>query len=397
MERFLLLIAHENDRRLITQLLDPHFETLVSSQSEALHEQFDLAILDEPSATKFAREIQARKERERPLHLPFLLISQKHDLNIATAHLQGAMDDVLWIPTERAFFLARINTLLRSRRLSKEVVLQKEVVEALSREKDDLLRVASHDLKAPAATARMAAKMLLEEDLDDEERTKLAKSVLDASDRQLDLLKRILDMDRIEQGRIGIERHPCDPIALLRKSIDNHALDAEKKIIAVKLGAKAPTASCLLDPSQMEQVFDNLLSNAIKYSYPETTITVSVAQNGAHLEMSFSDEGLGIKPEDTERIFDKFVRISKPTGGEVSTGLGLAIAKKIVELHDGQIRVDSKVGQGSTFTVRLPLESLTQRQTFEIDQSRSCHQQDALRLFVKAESALQLESLQTAG
>jgi signal transduction histidine kinase len=316
---------------------------------------------------------------------------------MATAHLQGGMDDVLWIPTERAFFLARINTLLRSRRLSKEVVLQKEVMEVLSREKDDLLRVASHDLKAPAATARMAAKMLLEEDLDSEERTKLAKSVLDASDRQLDLLKRILDMDRIEQGRIGIERYACDPIALLRKSIENHALDAKKKNMEVKLDAKAPTASCLLDPSRMEQVFDNLLSNAIKYSYPGTKITVSVAQNEDHLEMLFSDEGLGIKPEDTERVFDKFVRISKPTGGEASTGLGLAIAKKIVELHEGQIRVDSKVGQGSTFAVRLPAESLNQRQTAELDQSRSCHQHDALRLFVKAESPLHFESLQTAG
>ena len=110
------------------------------------------------------------------------------------------------------------------------------------------------------------------------------------------------------------------------------------------------------DHSRIGQVLDNLISNAIKYSPPGSSIHVSLGRKGTMAEIRVTDEGPGIEPKEQERLFGEFQKMStKPTGGEKSTGLGLAIARRMVEAHNGTIGVESMPGSGSTFKFMLPL------------------------------------------
>jgi signal transduction histidine kinase len=112
------------------------------------------------------------------------------------------------------------------------------------------------------------------------------------------------------------------------------------------------------DPRKIEQVMENLLSNAIKFSPPGTTVTMTLIPMGAQVRIEVRDQGPGIPEAEQGKLFQPFQRTSvKPTGGEESSGLGLAIARRIVEAHGGRIGVESVVGSGSTFFVNLPLLS----------------------------------------
>jgi len=107
----------------------------------------------------------------------------------------------------------------------------------------------------------------------------------------------------------------------------------------------------------MTQVVDNLLGNAFKFSHRDSKVVLGAREQGGELEIWVEDEGVGIPPEDLDRIFEEFTKGgSRPTAGESSTGLGLAIVKRIVELHGGRVSVESEVGKGTTFTIRMPLK-----------------------------------------
>ncbi|MBU4444596.1 ATP-binding protein, partial [bacterium] len=104
------------------------------------------------------------------------------------------------------------------------------------------------------------------------------------------------------------------------------------------------------------QVLDNLVTNAIKFSYPNTTVTISARKINDNVEISVADQGQGIPEGEISKIFKEFSKTSvRPTAGEKSTGLGLAIARKIIEAHQGTISVASKVGKGTTFMIDMPI------------------------------------------
>lgn len=130
---------------------------------------------------------------------------------------------------------------------------------------------------------------------------------------------------------------------------------AESKHLALTFeGGTIPTLS--FDQGRIEQVLDNLIMNAVKFSHPDTAITVSVALEGEHVVTSVIDHGPGIPPNELPVIFKAFTKTSvKPTGGEKGSGLGLTIAKRIIEEHGGEIAVTSSSGEGATFRFTLPV------------------------------------------
>jgi two-component system sensor histidine kinase/response regulator len=137
----------------------------------------------------------------------------------------------------------------------------------------------------------------------------------------------------------------------------NRLIAARKKILVdLNLGPDLPAVEA--DPRKIEQVMENLLSNAIKFSPPGTTVTMNLKPMGAQVRIEVRDQGPGIPEAERGKLFQPFQRTSvKPTGGEKSSGLGLAIARRVVEAHGGRIGVESEVGVGSTFFVNLPLHS----------------------------------------
>ncbi|MBK1735343.1 hypothetical protein CKO15_08615 [Halorhodospira abdelmalekii] len=240
--------------------------------------------------------------------------------------------------------------------------LQKRNVELsrVNEVKNYFLSMAAHDLRNP-----VSAICTLSDFLSDEAAGKLeAKqanfiaAIQKSSRFMLNLLDELLDIARIEAGRLEINKRPSDISALVAECVELNRVLAGKRGITVDLLApSAALPSIDLDAVKIQQVVHNLISNAIRYSPDDSTVTVGIAMRGEAVEVSVSDHGPGIPADELEKLYKPFSRTSvKPLDGEKSTGLGLAIAHKIVLEHRGKAWVESVVGKGSTFYFSLPLQ-----------------------------------------
>jgi hypothetical protein len=220
-----------------------------------------------------------------------------------------------------------------------------------------LLGVVAHELRGPLALLKGFSEVLLE-DVDKVDRDSMIKylgSVNTTVVRMFTLLNELLDVTSIELGQILLTTEAVD----LRDIIEAHAkgynfISRKKDII---LTASLPTTAllCSCDISKISQVISNFIDNAIKYSAPHSVIEVIGRQQASTIWVGVKDQGPGVKPEEMQHLFKNFGRTSsRPTGGEKSTGLGLAICKKIIEAHQGEIGVQPNPDQGSTFWFSLP-------------------------------------------
>jgi two-component system sensor histidine kinase/response regulator len=175
------------------------------------------------------------------------------------------------------------------------------------------------------------------------------------SEFMLGLVNDLLDVAKIESGKVNLDLKPVDLSALAEENVALNRLLAEKS--GVKLALKRPDdlPTLTLDRPKIWQVFNNLLSNAMKFSQPGTLTTVELSRVAGGVTINVRDQGAGIPPNEMELLFKPFSHgTTRPVEGERCSGLGLVIVKKIVESHGGTIKVESKVGAGSTFTVFLP-------------------------------------------
>ena len=143
---------------------------------------------------------------------------------------------------------------------------------------------------------------------------------------------------------------------LIDERVGIATVNAQRKKITLSTDLQK-VSNCMFDAERFRQVADNLITNAIKFSPAETNIHLTCQEIGNSIEIAVSDQGPGIPPEEIDKLFGAFQTLStRPTGGEKSTGLGLSIAKQIVDSHGGNIEVESKIGIGTTFVVRIPIE-----------------------------------------
>ncbi|MCR9140907.1 MAG: HAMP domain-containing histidine kinase [bacterium] len=226
--------------------------------------------------------------------------------------------------------------------------------------KNHLMGMAAHDIRAPVGIMMGFSQILL---ADSEEFTEQQSVFLEKIRKQgegvLGLLDDLLTLSQTESGSLTLDPAEFDLTELLRELIESNRIIAEKKRIVLD-DRLAEYPQFYADRERLAQVFNNLIGNAVKYSPAETTARISLdpGADGEGVLVTVVDQGLGIPPDDIEKIFRPFHRTAnRPTGGEKSTGLGLSIVKRIVEAHDGTIRVESEVGKGSRFTVELPIRS----------------------------------------
>lgn len=229
----------------------------------------------------------------------------------------------------------------------------------LNEQKNQLLGMAAHDLRNPLGAIFSCSEYLLDElkNLSDDQ-LEMLSAIKSSSEFMLQLIEDILNLSRIESGKIELRIEPCNLADLASRHVaTNRLIAARKKIqVVLNLGPDLPTVEA--DPRKIEQVMENLLSNAIKFSPPGTTVTMTLIPMGAQVRIEVRDQGPGIPEAERGKLFQPFQRTSvKPTGGEKSSGLGLAIARRVVEAHGGRIGVESEVGVGSTFFVNLPLQA----------------------------------------
>jgi len=235
---------------------------------------------------------------------------------------------------------------------------QNRELEDLNRQKNEFCGMAAHDLRNPITVIQNSSSIILKylgENLTDKQKEFL-KKINDSSQFTIKLLSDLLDISKIESGRLELEITQNDYIDFLKNNIELNNFFANEKDISINLGLRDEIPLIDFDRNKIEQVLNNLISNAIKYSYPNTEINIEVEREGDFLLTKVIDQGQGIPEDEQPNIFKAFQKAStKPTAGEKSTGLGLAIAKKIVEGHKGEIWVKSEVGKGSNFYFKLPM------------------------------------------
>lgn len=228
---------------------------------------------------------------------------------------------------------------------------------ALQRTKDEMLAIASHQLRTPASGVKQYVGMLLQGfmgTLTDEQQAVTAKAYA-ANERQLEIINQLLYVAKADAGQIFIDYERFDlneVITNVLSEITERTMD--KNIRIKRSGAKSLQVH--LDKRFTGMIIENLLTNAVKYSYPDSTVTIRLKQVESQAEITVSDKGVGVPEEYHGLLFDKFSRINNPLSrSEGGSGLGLFLVKRLVEAHRGSISVVSKVGKGSTFTILLPI------------------------------------------
>lgn len=231
---------------------------------------------------------------------------------------------------------------------------------ALLKTKTDFVTVASHQLKTPLTHINWALETLNDDTTLSTDNKEIVDAALKASNLLTDIVGSLLNISRIEEGRFGYKfetANIADFIDQILNQVSSQASRAGVRIFFDK--STAPTQQVFIDPQRLSLAIMNLLDNAIRYNVKNGEVTVRAAQipNKPFIELTVKDTGIGISPEELEKLFTKFFRAENAVKFQTEgTGLGLYIAKNIVEAHGGQLTVESELGRGTTFHLTLPTE-----------------------------------------
>lgn len=242
---------------------------------------------------------------------------------------------------------------LRAALAVRNAQLYREAQEAL-RIREEVLAIVSHDLRNPLHTVEMTAAMLTELRLPAEEQAAHLEAILRATRHMDRLIQDLLDVTRIQAGKpLSIRPRAEPPARLVREAAEAFRAAAREKHLHLEVRAPDGLPFAHADPQRIHQVLSNLLSNAVKFTPEHGVVRISVGRTPEGLRFAVQDTGPGIAPEDVERIFQPFWQVSRTA--RLGTGLGLGIARGIVEQHGGRMHVESRPGAGSTFWFTLPL------------------------------------------
>jgi two-component system phosphate regulon sensor histidine kinase PhoR len=222
--------------------------------------------------------------------------------------------------------------------------------------RDDFFSIISHDLRTPLSSIQGFARLLLDDQVPEEETRREFLGLIDRETERLgQMVNNLLDISRLEAGKLTLKRELLQLADILREATSKLQGMARGKHI--KLGSDIPADLPIIagDDGWLEQVATNLIGNAIKFTPSGGQIMVSARRSGDEVVAEVRDTGIGIPADLLERIFDKYYRVPGASGEQVEgTGLGLHIAKRIVEAHSGRIWAESTLGQGSVFRFTLP-------------------------------------------
>jgi signal transduction histidine kinase len=231
----------------------------------------------------------------------------------------------------------------------------------MARLKSDFVANVSHDLKTPLSVIRMYGETLeMDRVRDEAARREYYRVITRESERLSRLIDNVLDFSRIEGGRRRYERVPTAVEPIVRDVVDAFAYPLTRQGFKVEVSVAPDLPEVPLDADAVGQALANLVDNAIKYSADRKTVRVDAAVNDGELVLAVADEGIGIPRAEQERIFEKFYRVGRSeTQGRRGSGVGLALVRHVAEAHGGRVIVESGPGEGSRFTIRIPLTEKT--------------------------------------
>lgn len=302
------------------------------------------------------RRIRATLGDQSP---PVIFITAKAEADDVVEGLVAGAVDYLTKPFRAKEVQARIRSHLQNQLLAEQKQLLVEQLSRANAAKNRFLGMAAHDLRNPLASIRGLAEFLNDGSVGPltEDQLDLVRTILDASQSMLDLVNELLDVATIESGELKLSVKPTSLGDLTAEGVAMINMEAAKKQTKVTLHPPAAPIIVTIDPAKIRQVIDNLLSNAVKFSPPGSAIELHVTASPEEEMCHFAvrDQGPGIPEGERDKLFKDFSRLSnRPTAGEKSTGLGLAICRKIVEAHRGQISALNLPDRGCEFRVSLP-------------------------------------------
>ena len=307
-----------------------------------------------------------RRIKSNPL-TSSIMVLQTSATYLDTSHLiqglESGADNYLTEPVPPRVLVATVRALLRVRQMEEErdELLAREraaraEAEAANRAKDDFLATLSHELRTPVGSVLAWTHLLRTGNLDPQQTARALDSIERSARTQAQLIDDLLDVSRIIAGKLLVETRPLSLATALRAAVEAVTPAAQAKGIRVELRLD-DTVSVKGDGARLQQVFGNLLSNAVKFTPAGGRVSVVLAAMGTQAVITVSDTGKGINPEFLPFVFERFRQgDTSTTRSEGGLGLGLAIAHRIVELHGGSIRADSRGPDcGASFTISLPL------------------------------------------
>jgi two-component system sensor histidine kinase/response regulator len=325
-----------------------------SSGAEALEivrvQPPDLILLDlmmpEMDGLEVCRQLKAEASFGQ---IPVIFLTASNEMEHLVRGFEAGAVDYVTKPFNPPELLARVRTHL-------ELKHARQQLREMNDEKNEFMGIAAHDLRSPLNAVKGYVELMLEEPaLEEGERAELLGRVHDATVRMAEMLRNLLDANRIERGEMRLNLAPTDLGALAATAVDAQRPRASAKRQELQLQREPGPVPVLVDPDLMVQVLENLVSNAVKYSPHGRGIVVRVKRDSESVRVEVQDQGPGLSAEDQRKLFGKFARLSaKPTGGEQATGLGLSIVKRMVEAMNGRVWCESEPGHGATFIVEFP-------------------------------------------
>lgn len=416
MSCILLLLEHKESRRLLSEWLGRYYQVLcpdsivelpmVGSQETStqerssrknviplLEEPFDLCILDMSALERLGQWLQTRKEAVLPVFLPFLLISSRQEIGIASPYLLRSVDELIISPIEKVELQARLSMLLRARQMSRELndanqqqqkkfleyqLAQEEREKAhaeaellhdmqtekeLAQLKSRFVSMVANEFRNPLNAILGSAQMLerYSNQWSQETKNKFFLRIKAGVRKMLELLDDVMVIAQADEGKLEFNPAPLDLAEFCCKLVEEmqKSASANQKIVhETSYGYDCVTQDefphVWMDEKLLHKIFTNLLSNAIKYSPEGGIINFDLIYQEREVIFQIKDRGIGIPQEDQRRLFEPFHR-AKNVGNIDGTGLGLAIVKQSVDLHCGKIALVSEAGVGTKITVTLPL------------------------------------------
>ncbi len=349
----LVVDDNENNRDILSRRLKRQKYSVAVAENglEALEiverQKFDLIILDIMMPGISGLEVLRRLRKTYSVaDLPIIIATARDQSEDIVTALELGANDYITKPLDFPVALARIQTQLE--------------VKQLSELKDEFIRMASHDLKNPLAIVlglvRIIEKRVPPGQVMTSDAHELLSKITKRALEMQGIIEDFLDFHALQDGRLSLVKVRTNLNEIAQEVVESNRDYANAKGIHLSLNMDAELPHANADADRVMQVVRNLISNALKFSPHGSAATVTTRSEDSHVVLEVSDTGPGLTTEDLDKVFTKYARLSnKPTGGEKSSGLGLAICKQMIDLHGGEIGVRNNPEKGSSFWFKLPV------------------------------------------
>ena len=367
--RILLVDDEGKNLQLLGSVLQPEGYKLSfakegsKAMTLAKEQSFDLILLDvmmpDVDGLAVCKDLRAHFGEDCP---PIIFLTAKSETKDLVQGFTAGAVDYLTKPFIAEELLQRVRNHISLQVTRRSLKQKNQELQRLYEENKELLGIAAHDIKNPVAGIRGCVRVVLSQLEDEKTVSEDGKEMLEiiekTSERILHIVESLLNAQSIESAGFTLRYDIFDGSTLLREVLELNQAAAKKKSIEI-VRRSAETIALKADRSALQEVMDNLISNAVKYSPPHSRVYCGwqLAEDEKTVEFFVEDEGPGLSQKDLQKVFGRFQKLSaRPTGDESSTGLGLSIAKKLVELHGGMIDVCNRPEKGARFFFHLPCD-----------------------------------------